>query len=151
MPDIPIGGALLRLLGSADSADPVSTMADVSLVLNEILTSEEMRARCSTISSLVQDASQETRTNIARALSIILVTRFEPKEGPSADKDQYKPTTPIYAALCSPLPKSGWNDHIETKRKNSGAAEYAFLSPYLFSLIAAVEDLLNVQGHLLKR
>ena len=169
MAEAQIGAAVLRILGDVESGDrPTTRNVDVYAVLDALLKSEDLRSRCSSLSAFVQDASLAPRQTMCRALVIVLTSKFEPlQEAPKRsvltgapmgrdltieiDHRTFKSTTPQFAAAVCPTPGGLWKDHIHANYSKRGVAEWAKVSPHLYEMIAAVEALLNVQGHLLAK
>lgn len=171
---INIGGALLRVLGSDDRKDgepnPASA-SDAYSIIDALMDSPELRARCAALSALSKDVPVESRKATCRALLIWMVCKRVPPDGPpmkedgtpdhdnflplkgdgSLDYEKFVNTTQEYAALASPRPGTRWSLHCEAKYKKSGAAEYVRVSPYLAEMITAFESLFGVQGALLHR
>jgi hypothetical protein len=142
----PLGGVVLRVI--ADEA----SYGDVRLLLRSILDDEELRQRCSSISMLIQsDVPLSSRQRYCRALIVTLLGEFEPREKAPKNKEGFKNTTAVFSANCAPVPYSRWAEHVEAHYKSRGVAEWIRVSPYLYDLIAAMEALWGVQGHLLRR
>lgn len=153
-----VGGALLRILGSAtrDVTTPSpASLEDAYLLIDHIMTSKEFRARCGTLFSLVSEVEEAPRKNSLRALIILMQSKRHPLlEAPRAssgkiDFESYRAMTPEYTGLCAPLPMSPWKDHVEAKYKANASAEWVRVSPYLAELIQALELLFGVPGALL--
>lgn len=155
-----VGGALLRVLGSAtrDTNTPSpASMADAFLLIDSVLTSQDFRARCAMLSKLVEEVDESARKNSLRALIILMQSAKGPlveasrKSDGKIDYDNFRPMTPEYTSLCAPLPRSRWADHVEAKYRNNASAEMVRVSPYLAEMIAALELLFAVPGSLLTR
>jgi hypothetical protein len=146
-----LGGPLLRIMGDA------ATTADVREVLDALLTHPEVRGRCDALSSLVQEVPLDKRQQYCAAMVVTLGTQLLPREDPAVDATgeidvmAFKPTTASFAVYCCPLQHSAWGSHVEGRWKPRGGIEFANISPYFYEIVAALEALWNVQGHLLKR
>lgn len=155
-----IGGALLRVLGSADrkAGDPnPASKSDAFDIIDAIMESKELRARCSALSNLSSDVPIEARKQACRALLILMVTKRIPSEEPPLDEDgkpdhqKFLNTTQEYASLAAPREGTRWSAHVQASYKKSAAAEWVKVSPYLAERIEAFEALFGVQGSLLTR
>ena len=154
-----VGGALLRVLGSADrkAGDPnPASKSDAFDIIDAIMGSKEFRARCSALSNLSSDVPIEARKQACRALLILMVSKKLPGEDPPLDGDKpdyttYRAATQEYASLAAPRPNTRWSAHVQASYKKSAAAEWVKVSPYLAELIEAFEALFGVQGSLLTR
>lgn len=154
-----IGGALLRVLGSADrkAGDPnPASKSDALDIIDAIMESKELRGRCVALSNLSADMPIEARKQTCRAMLILMVSTKVPGEDPpmvsgKPDYDRYRNTTQEYASLAAVRPNTRWSDHVQASYKKSAAAEWVKVSPYLAELIEAFEALFGVQGSLLRR
>jgi len=152
-----LGGPLLRIMGSATERENKATMDDAYKVIDAIIVSSDFRARCNTLSTMLQEYEMSARKNSLRALVIIMQSQRGPLlEAPrdangKIDYKSYRAMTAEYTSLCAPLPKSRWADHVEAKYRSNAAAEMVRVSPYLAEIIAAMEQLFGAPGSLLTR
>lgn len=153
-----IGGALLRVLGSADrkigEPNPASG-TDAFDIIDAVMKSKELRARCGVLSTLSQDVPVESRKQACRALLILMQSKRAPlvpppmREDGKPDISKYRNTTPEYLSLAAPKPEGPWAAHVDAKYKRSSAAEFVRVSPHLAELIETFEALFGIRGALL--
>jgi hypothetical protein len=152
-----IGGALLRVLGSADrkqgGPNPASR-SDAFDIIDGLMNSKELRLRCNALSTLSQDVPIEARKQACRALLILMISTRTPTEEPpmdhgKTDYSRFRNTTPEYTSMAAPKPNGKWAAHVEANYKKSAAAEFVRVSPYLAELIEAFEALFGIRGALL--
>lgn len=91
---------------------------------------------------------EELPDSHAFALAVFIL-RQDPKEG--ADCTAYfHQTSPRFVRNCGPVAAYRWVDHMQISAPD-GHVESVRVSPYLFRVLCATEDLLNLQGRLVNR
>lgn len=157
---INIGGALLRVLGSADrkpgEPNPASK-SDALDIIDTIMESKEMRARCGALSNLSSDVPVEARKQACRALLILMNALRHPQAEPptradgKVDYSAFRSTTDEFLSLAAPRPNGKWSVHYEIKYRTTAVPEFARVSPYVAELMEAFEALFGIRGALLVR
>ena len=141
-----LGAAILR--AQADDA----TWSDLRLIVETIMTSEEFRrARLPLIGTFTAEIEQATREQYCRAMAMILLSDYRPPS-PSVDK-AVQTTTSYFVKNCAPAPRGLWESqgHIDAAWTSRGQAQSVAVSPYLTSILQALEAMWNCKGHLIPR
>lgn len=139
-----IGACVIRM--QHDTA----SLNDVAGVINMMLKSEDFRARCSVLGNMASHLPQRKREENAEAMGHLIFSKHHPLEEAPEPGEDWVQVDPRFIVQCSPMRDSDWGEHFDAKYSKQDAMSEAKASPYVQTLIHAVEDMWNVPGHLIK-
>ena len=124
------------------------TESDFAELARELL-NPAFRAKCPAIGTLVV-LPEAQRWVLCVAVARYLFANNDPQEPPTEAPLVAQARAPFMKDL-RPLTLYRWEDHISLLRDTRNKAISARLSPYMCSIILAIEDLTRSQGYLVRR
>lgn len=126
-----------------------ASYADLISVLEGLVSDAQIRSRCAGLGSLVADMDVSQRKSNCEAMVSVYFANFGSRLKPAAEEPGPFLATVALLTKCPPTRHGPWQHHVSADADRKGRVTRAVLSTDVGSVIAALEQLWGVPGHLL--